>query len=39
VRAHLPTWRRWKADILRVFEDIRPELERYYQWRESLLEQ
>jgi hypothetical protein len=34
-RAHLPTWRRWRDDILKVFEDIRPELERYYQWRES----
>jgi hypothetical protein len=34
-RAHLPTWRRWKADILKVFEDIRPELERYYEGRES----
>jgi uncharacterized protein YdaU (DUF1376 family) len=34
-RAHLPTWRRWNANILKVFEDIRPELERYYRWRES----
>jgi uncharacterized protein YdaU (DUF1376 family) len=34
-RVHKPTWRRWNANILKVFEDIRPELERYYQWRES----
>ena len=34
-RAHRPTWRRWQADILKVFEEMRPELERYYQWRES----
>jgi hypothetical protein len=34
-RAHLPTWRCWNADIVKVFEDIRPDLERYYQWRES----
>jgi hypothetical protein len=34
-RAHRPTWRRWKAQILKAFEDIRPELERYFQLRES----
>src|SRR5271166_3709856 len=34
-RVHRPTWRQWKAQILRVFEDIRPELEGYYQWRQS----
>ena len=29
-RVHTPTWRHWKASALRVFEDIRPELEAYW---------
>lgn len=29
-RAHRPTWRTWKAKILSVFDDVRPELEAYY---------
>jgi hypothetical protein len=34
-RAHRPTWRRWKPTIMRVFEDIRPELEAYFTLREA----
>jgi hypothetical protein len=34
-RAHLPTWRRWKPIVLKVLEDIRPQLEAYYALRES----
>src|SRR5580704_1239825 len=34
-RAHAPTWRRWKLQILNVFEAIRPELEAYRRLRES----
>jgi len=34
-RAHPPTWRRWRQAILRVFEDIRPELEREFRRREN----
>jgi uncharacterized protein YdaU (DUF1376 family) len=30
VRAHRSTWKAHKADILAVFEAIRPELERYH---------
>lgn len=32
-RAHSPTWRHWKREALAVFEEIRPELERYRQTR------
>lgn len=34
-RSHPPSWRRWRGPILRVFEDIRPELEREYRRREN----
>jgi len=34
-RGHAPTWRRWKASILRVFEAIRPELESAWRAREN----
>jgi uncharacterized protein YdaU (DUF1376 family) len=34
-RAHSPTWRHWKASILRIFEAIRPELESTWQAREN----
>ena len=34
-RAHAPTWRHWKPQALRVFEQIRPALERYRYQRES----
>ncbi len=29
-RAHKPTWRKWKAQILAVFDDVSPDMERYY---------
>lgn len=32
-RAHGPTWRHHKAEILAIFEAIRPELEAYHAWR------
>ncbi|MDE2570885.1 MAG: hypothetical protein KGM93_18445 [Sphingomonadales bacterium] len=34
-RAHAPTWRRWKPVVLRVFEACRPELDAYYDLRET----
>jgi hypothetical protein len=34
-RAHPPVWRKHKATILRVFEDVRPELVAYHRRRES----
>jgi len=34
-RVHLPTWCRWKAIVLKILEDIRPQLEAYYALRES----
>ncbi len=34
-RAHAPTWRHWKAQVLKVFRDIRPTLEAYYSAREN----
>ena len=34
-RVHQLTWQRHRARILKAFEDIRPELERYFQLRES----
>jgi hypothetical protein len=34
-RAHAPTWRHWKAQVLKVFGDIRPTLEAYYSAREN----
>lgn len=35
VGAHKPTWRRWNTQILEVFERVRPELESYFQSRET----
>lgn len=32
-RAHAPTWRHWKPTALKVFEQMRPSLERYHQTR------
>jgi hypothetical protein len=32
-RAHRPTWKTHKAQILKLFEDVRPGLEDYYQRR------
>jgi uncharacterized protein YdaU (DUF1376 family) len=32
-RAHRPTWRHWRPTILALFDDIRPELERYHHAR------
>ena len=32
-RAHAPTWRHWKTQVLQVFEEIRPELEAYHRLR------
>lgn len=32
-RAHRPTWRHWKAPILKIFRDIEPELAGYYALR------
>jgi hypothetical protein len=32
-RAHAPTWRHWKPQVLRVFEAVRPSLESYYSQR------
>lgn len=34
-RAHGPTWRRWKASILKVFGDVRPGLEAAWQARQN----
>jgi hypothetical protein len=34
-RAHAPTWRHWKAQVLKVFGNIRPSLEAYYSAREN----
>jgi hypothetical protein len=34
-RAHRPTWRHHKAQIMAVFEAIRPELEAYWRKREG----
>jgi len=34
-RGHAPTWRHWKASILRVFEAIRPDLEKAWRLHES----
>jgi len=34
-RAHPPTWRRWKPIVLKILEDIRPQLEAYYALREA----
>lgn len=38
-RAHPPTWRVWKASVLNVLEDIRPELEAYRLTRETKADQ
>jgi len=32
-RAHAPTWRQWREDVLAILADVLPELERYYTWR------
>ena len=37
-RAHAPTWRHWKASILRIFEAIRPEWEAARRARENRVE-
>jgi len=34
-RAHAPTWRRWKANVLKVFHDIESELSAYHRQREG----
>lgn len=34
-RAHPPTWKIWKPTILKVFADLKPELDRYYLAREN----
>ncbi len=34
-RAHAPTWRHWKASILRIFEAVRPGLEAAWRAREN----
>jgi hypothetical protein len=34
-RGHAPTWRHWKASILRIFEAIRPGLESAWRAREN----
>ena len=36
-RAHGPTWRRWRTDVMTVFGDVRPELEAYFRARELKL--
>ena len=32
-RAHAPTWRHWKAQVLSVLDAVRPALEGYYELR------
>jgi uncharacterized protein YdaU (DUF1376 family) len=32
-RAHAPTWRHWRAQVLSVFDAVRPALEGYYELR------
>ena len=34
-RSHGPTWRKWRLDVLQVFNDVKPELEQYYQARKN----
>jgi uncharacterized protein YdaU (DUF1376 family) len=34
-RAHRPTWNKWGAVILSVFDAVRPELEKYYRLRKN----
>lgn len=32
-QGHRPTWRHYKSSILRIFHDVRPEMEAYYKQR------
>lgn len=34
-RAHAPTWRTWESHITTILDDVLPELEAYFNWREN----
>jgi len=32
-RAHAPSWRQWKPQVLQIFADVKPALDRYFAYR------